>query len=125
MVTTHYLDEAEHCHRLAILSAGRLVALGSAPELKRRFAGRPIIEVRAGDPMTVMRLLDGMPEVEKTSVFGTAVHAVIRGNAFVGAVRQRVAGHDVSASVASVEPSLEDVFLEVAEQAEEHQPSAS
>src|SRR5919109_4725610 len=73
LVTTHYLDEAEHCHRIAIIQAGRLAALGTVSELKRLFAGRPILEVRARNPVLAMATLDAMPEVEKTSIFGTAV----------------------------------------------------
>ena len=78
LVTTHYLDEAEHCHRIAIIQAGRLAALGTVRELKAMFAGRPILEVRAPQPVEAMRALEAMPEVEKTSIFGTAVHAVLR-----------------------------------------------
>src|SRR5712692_6799679 len=80
LVTTHYLDEAEHCHRIAIIHAGRLAALGSTNELKEIFRGRSIVEVHAANPVEAMRQLDGMPEVEKTSVFGTAVHAVLKGD---------------------------------------------
>src|SRR5262245_59347805 len=45
LVTTHYLDEAEHCHRIAIIQAGRLAAHGTVKELKSIFASRPIVEV--------------------------------------------------------------------------------
>ena len=41
LVTTHYLDEAEHCHRIAVMNAGKLAALGTTRELKQVFAGRP------------------------------------------------------------------------------------
>ena len=64
LVTTHYLDEAEYCHRLAIIHAGRLAALGSTDELKRIFRDRHMLD-----------------------------------------------------AVAHVQPSLEDVFIEVVEQA--------
>src|SRR5688572_11945154 len=60
LVTTHYLDEAEHCHRIAIIQAGRLAALGTVAELKRVFESRPIVEVRAADPVGAMRALDAM-----------------------------------------------------------------
>ena len=120
LVTTHYLDEAEHCHRLAIINAGRLAALGTTDELKRVFAGRAIIEVQAANPVEAMRLLDGMPEVEKTSVFGTAVHAVLKANQTDAGTmlkgRLESAGVPVIA-MAPVRPSLEDVFLDVVEQA--------
>jgi ABC-2 type transport system ATP-binding protein len=117
LVTTHYLDEAEHCHRIAIIQAGRLSALGTVGELKEIFAGRPILEVRASQPVEAMRALDRLPEVEKTSIFGTAVHAVMRSGeaarADLGA-QLRAAGV-ADAVVSPVEPSLEDVFLDVAE----------
>jgi ABC-2 type transport system ATP-binding protein len=117
LVTTHYLDEAEHCQRIAIIQAGRLAALGTVAELKQTFAGRPIVEVHATPPVEAMKALDAMPEVEKTSIFGTAVHAVLRTAAAdpaTLAARLRAAGLDVAAC-ALVEPSLEDVFLDVAE----------
>lgn len=117
LVTTHYLDEAEHCHRVAIIQAGRLVALGTVQELKGIFAGRPILEIRADRPVAAMNALDAMPEVEKTSIFGTAVHAVLRGPGTAPeavAERLRAAGIDVTGCTV-VEPSLEDVFLDVSE----------
>jgi ABC-2 type transport system ATP-binding protein len=117
LVTTHYLDEAEHCHRIAIIQAGTMAALGTVTELKQTFAGRPIVEVHATPPVEAMKALDAMPEVEKTSIFGTAVHAVLRTpQADTGtiAARLRAAGLNV-ASCDLVEPSLEDVFLDVAE----------
>jgi ABC-2 type transport system ATP-binding protein len=120
LVTTHYLDEAEHCHRIAIIHAGRVAALGSAAALKSVFDNRTILEVRAADPMAALRALDGMPGVQKTSVFGTAVHAVVADRSADAAARLqgqlesrgiRVAG------VAPVPPSLEDVFLDVVSEA--------
>jgi len=120
LVTTHYLDEAEHCTRLAIIHGGRLAAIGTTEELKRVFADRAIVEVRTANPVETMRLLDAMPEIEKTSVFGTAVHAVIRGDSrqAMPTLKGRLDAAGVgAASIDPVQPSLEDVFLEVVEQA--------
>ena len=118
LVTTHYLDEAEHCHRLAIINAGRLAAIGSTAELKQIFKDRPILEIRSDSPVEAMRLLDAMADVEKTSIFGTAVHAVLRpGGRSAEELRRALAGAGVPAVVAPVPPSLEDVFLEVVERA--------
>ncbi len=116
LVTTHYLDEAEHCHRIAIIHAGRLAALGTVSELKGIFAGRPIVEVRTTYPVEAMRALEAMPEVEKTSIFGTAVHAVLRSRASEPAgIAARLAAAGVTVTSCDVvEPSLEDVFLDVA-----------
>jgi ABC-2 type transport system ATP-binding protein len=119
LVTTHYLDEAERCHRVALIHAGRLAALGTTAEVKQVFAGRPIVEVRATRPVDAMRALDAMADVEKTSLFGTAVHAVLRPPGVPPAevaARLRAAGLDVDA-VDPVTPSLEDVFLDVVEKA--------
>ena len=119
LVTTHYLDEAERCHRVALIHAGALATLGTPAEVKAIFSGRPIYEVRSTDPVAVMRTLDEMAEVEKTSLFGTAVHAVLRsegtGPAAI-AERLRRAGLTVE-SIEPVAASLEDVFLDVVERA--------
>src|SRR5688572_1257695 len=81
LITTHYLDEAEHCDRLAIIHAGRLATIGTAAALKARFEGRPIVEIHASDPVAAITALEQLPQVEKTSLFGTAVHAVLRSDA--------------------------------------------
>jgi len=120
LVTTHYLDEAEYCHRVAVIHAGRLAALGTTTELKQVFADRPIVEIRTPQPVAVMRALDDMPEVEECSLFGTAVHAVLRiGTPDPGELTARLRGLGLEAlSIELVQPSLEDVFLDVVEKAE-------
>jgi ABC-2 type transport system ATP-binding protein len=118
LVTTHYLDEAEHCHRIAIIHAGQMAALGTATELKRTFATRPIVEIHASKPVEAMTILDSLPAVEKTSLFGTSVHAVLNttdrsaAGQLAGVLRTK--GIDVQA-LGPVAPSLEDVFLDVVE----------
>jgi len=119
LVTTHYLDEAEHCNRIAIIHAGRLAAIGTTAELKQVFADRTIVEIRTSNAVEAMRLLERAPDVEKTSVFGTSVHAVLKhGERDVDGVKARLehAGVPV-ASIEPVPPSLEDVFLDVVEEA--------
>jgi ABC-2 type transport system ATP-binding protein len=117
LVTTHYLDEAEHCHRIAIIQAGKMAALGTAGELKKVFDQRPIVEIRAAKPVDAMALLDRHHGVEKTSLFGTAVHAVLQPGVLAPADVEsllRAQGIDVH-SIGVVSPSLEDVFLDVVE----------
>jgi len=119
LVTTHYLDEAERCGRVAIMHAGRLIGIGTVAEVKGVFADRPIVEVRVDRPVAAMQALDAMPEVEKTSLFGTAVHAVLNVPHAADvpvAERLREAGLTVE-SLAAVQPSLEDVFLDMIEKA--------
>jgi ABC-2 type transport system ATP-binding protein len=120
LVTTHYLDEAERCQRVALMHRGQIAAIGTVDEVKRIFAGRAIVEIRTDDPVRAMQALDAMPEVEKTSLFGTAVHALLSVEAAGGpglSDRLAAAGLRVS-SETRVEPSLEDVFLDVVERSE-------
>jgi ABC-2 type transport system ATP-binding protein len=117
LVTTHYLDEAEHCHRIAIIHAGRLAAIGTTSQLKARFSSRPIVELTTDRPVETMEALDQLPEVEKTSLFGTSVHAVLNSEQVTpSSLTERLIamGRTVHDS-ARVAPSLEDVFLDVVE----------
>ena len=119
LVTTHYLDEAERCHRVALIHAGRLATIGTIGEVKGIFASRPIVEVRTDRPVEAMNVLEAMPEVEKTSLFGTAVHAVLTSDGLsLSTLRDRLAGAGLKAvALDRVEPSLEDVFLDVVDKA--------
>lgn len=120
LVTTHYLDEAERCDRVAIIHGGRLAVIGTTAELKSVFDTRPIVEVRGDDPVRIMGHLDALPMVEKTSLFGTTVHAVLRDATMspdTVAHALAAAGWD-AAAVERVAPSLEDVFLDVVDRAE-------
>ncbi len=118
LVTTHYLDEAEHCHRIAIIQAGKLAALGTATELKQVFASRPIVEIHASQPVAG----DGSPRRTADSREDQPVRhrrprraadASHGSGAVLAAALQR-RGIDV-ASIGAVSPSLEDVFLDVVE----------
>ena len=120
LVTTHYLDEAERCHRVTLIHGGRLAAIGTIGEVKQVFAGRPILELRTPRAAEAMRALDGMPEVEKTSLFGTAVHVVLRtAGVDAASLVRELQEHGIPVqSAEAVSPSLEDVFLDVVERAE-------
>jgi ABC-2 type transport system ATP-binding protein len=119
LVTTHYLDEAEHCHRIAIVNAGKLAAMGTSRALKEIFARRPIIEIHSISPIDVMRVLESMPDVETTTVFGTAVHAVLRGpEVHLDRLERDLKDRGLSiGNIDRIVPSLEDVFLDVVEHA--------
>ena len=112
-VTTHYLDEAEYCHRLALIHAGKLVALGTVDELKRVFAGRGVLEVSAPRVNDALDALTGQPWVLETSVFGTRIHVVVA-DPEEGARRVSdllASTGNGPASVERILPSLEDVFI--------------
>jgi ABC-2 type transport system ATP-binding protein len=119
-VTTHYLDEAEYCHRLALIHAGRLVALGTVSELKSVFAGHAVLEVVAHNVGGVLDVIASQPWALETSVFGTRIHVVVA-DAEAGQ-RQieeclRAAGQP-KVAIQRILPSLEDVFIHHVERAE-------
>lgn len=118
-VTTHYLDEAEHCHRLALMHAGRIAALGTVAELKQILADRAVVEVRTSSPMQAVLALDGLPAVEKTSLFGTALHVWLApGARDTAPIAARLEAHGLPVeSMTFVAPSLEDVFMDLVERA--------
>jgi ABC-2 type transport system ATP-binding protein len=119
-VTTHYLDEAEYCHRLALIHAGRLVALGTVSELKQVFAGDAVLEVIAPRPGEALEAIGLQPWALETSVFGTRVHVIVK-DAEEG--RRRIeellaAQGNPPTTVERILPSLEDVFIHHVEEAE-------
>jgi len=112
-VTTHYLDEAERCHRLALMHAGNLLALGDLHQLRSIFSGRTVLEIRSPQPMETLKLLEAEPELEEVSIFGSALHAVTREEQGVEArlhsLFQKTGLEPYS--MRKILPSLEDVFI--------------
>jgi ABC-2 type transport system ATP-binding protein len=117
IVTTHYLDEAERCDRIALMHAGRLVALGTGAQLKEVFAGRALLEVTCPRFVEAQERLEGVEGVLEVAVFGTRLHVVV---ADPEAGRRRVqerleADGNTPVTVERVVPSLEDVFIHLIE----------
>jgi ABC-2 type transport system ATP-binding protein len=120
IVTTHYLDEAEHCGRIALMHAARLVALGTVTDLKRVFAGRVVLEVDCPRYLEAQERLASEPWVFEVAVFGTRLHVVV-GDAEQG--RRRILeilkrGGNPPAAVERIVPSLEDAFIHYIESRE-------
>lgn len=127
-VTTHYLDEAEHCHRLALMHAGRLVALGSVAELQAVFGDRAMLEVRCPESARAVEQLRVQEWVLAASLFGTRIHLLVA-DAEQG---RRAALELLEASsyrpvqVETTVPTLEDVFIHHIQASEgESRPGAS
>jgi ABC-2 type transport system ATP-binding protein len=113
LVTTHYLDEAEHCDRLALMHAGRLVALGTVREMKEVFAGRVVLEVACPRALDALDALEALPGVFEAALFGTRLHLVARSEADVSAaVRERLAiDGNLPVTIERIVPSLGDAFI--------------
>jgi ABC-2 type transport system ATP-binding protein len=110
LVTTHYMDEAEQCDRLAFILDGALIADGSPSELKRELRGR-ILETRTDrDPFAIVKELQRDPSLEDVYLFGLTVRAVSE-EGQTARVRELLAKWG---SPEEAEPSLEDVFVSLA-----------
>lgn len=112
LVSTHLMDEAERCHRLAILDRGRLVADGTPLELTGALEGR-IVEVITPQARRVQRALLGQPGVLSVAQIGSNVRVLTTaGEAVTGGVRRALDDAGLQGEVAAVAPNLEDVFVE-------------
>ncbi len=112
LVSTHLMDEAERCHRLAILDRGKLVADGTPVELTGALAGR-IVEIVTPQARKAQRALAGQPGVLSVAQIGSDLRVLTQpGAAALANLRRLLDDAGLPAQVAVVAPNLEDVFVE-------------
>jgi ABC-2 type transport system ATP-binding protein len=119
-VTTHYMDEAEYCHRIALMYGGRVIALGSPSELKNAFGEHHLLMLETTDLLGAMRALQGQQGVVDVVVFGTGLHIKVDDEARASATIHSALG-TARIKVGSLEPippSMEDVFVGLIEEQE-------
>lgn len=113
-VTTHYMDEAEYCNRVALMHAGKVLAVGTPERLKEEELGGRIIEIDCQDPGAALGALrqSGFSEV---SMFANSLHVNVTGKEeAVSAIRASLEEKGIGIErIEEVPPSLEDVFLNV------------
>jgi ABC-2 type transport system ATP-binding protein len=111
LVSTHYMDEAERCHRIAILDTGSLVADGTPVELTRALAGRTV-GIRASEPRKAQAVLHTADGVISVAQIGNELRVLTTADDEPGARLQAfLRGRGIEAEVAPIEPNLEDVFV--------------
>ncbi len=115
VITTHYMDEAEYCNRIALINGGRLVALGSPSELKRSAIRGEILLVEGDDPGAMLEALQGAEGVRDVAPFGSSLHIVVDDAARDRpAIEARLAGRGLSWSrIEPIKATLEDVFVQL------------
>jgi ABC-2 type transport system ATP-binding protein len=120
-VTTHYMDEAEYCNRLALIYRGRLVALGTPAELKRRALTGDLLLVETASLGASLELLRRLPVVRDAAVFGNALHVVVEGaDSSVERLRAELDARGLGAArIQRIRPSLEDAFVALTRPIEE------
>ncbi|MEN6450957.1 MAG: ABC transporter ATP-binding protein [Thermoguttaceae bacterium] len=120
-VSTAYLDEADRCHRVGLVHRGRLLAAGTPAELKRQMRGT-ILEIRTEQPRDAVPVLKRRMPDASVGLFGDRVHVVVADEAHARASLDAAFADEKlgAASVRTIAPSLEDVFISMLAE----QPSA-
>lgn len=116
-VSTHYMEEAEYCDRLALMNRGRLIALDT-PAAVRGMLRKPLLEIEVSDSLGGLGIVEGSESVERAGLFGRSIHAVVRDREEASreiGERLRAAGIALE-GLAPIEPSLEDVFVWLVEE---------
>ena len=111
-VSTHYMEEAEYCNRLALMNRGRLIALDRPAALRGRMA-EPILELATDNGPAAVQALQHAPGVIEAAMFGRAVHVVVHDEPAARAgLPAFLAAHGLACDrIGTVRPSLEDVFV--------------
>ncbi len=112
LVSTHYMEEAEYCHRLILMNRGRVIALDDPAGMRARM-DEPLFEILTPDPPRAVEALQELEGVLEAAMFGRRVHAVVEREEIAEAAipalfRKRSIPLD---TIARVPPSLEDVFV--------------
>jgi ABC-2 type transport system ATP-binding protein len=119
-VSTHYMDEAEYCHRLALMYRGKIIALGTPAELKKSLAGHYLLRLEVSDILGSMQALEKLEGVSDVAVFGGGLHVTVSDTAAaIPKIRQTLEHAAIAVTVLEpIDPSMEDVFVARIEQEE-------
>jgi ABC-2 type transport system ATP-binding protein len=117
-VTTHYMDEAEHCHRLAFIQRGKIIAYGSPSEIKSEMMRGQVLEIAPSDAVKAVKVLRAAQEagtlpIEEVELYGSLVHVVAPNmKKHQGVIEKKLEEAGIGVGQMSIiEPSLEDVFI--------------
>ncbi len=113
-VTTHYLDEAEYCNRIALINEGKLISVGTPAQLKNIFTHRSVYELEFETFVHAQTFVDVNLPFGKTVLFGTKLHLfcneIVDSNVIIKFFKEK---YNLKVRVRSILPSLEDVFVEL------------
>jgi drug efflux transport system ATP-binding protein len=111
LVSTHYMEEAEYCHRLALMNRGRLIALDTPANVKHLMR-EPLLEITTPAGPAVAEALQGGPGVTDAAMFGRAVHASVESVEAAESLERFLAARGLPVQgIRQIPPSLEDVFV--------------
>ena len=124
LVTTHYMDEAEYCNRLALIYRGKLIALGVPETLKKELHSHQLLQLETSDLLGTMRVVEALPGVLDVAVFGAGLHVTVDDLAASTArIRQALEQQHIEVRrLEGIQPSMEDVFVGLIEAEEQKNP---
>lgn len=116
-VTTHYMDEADYCDRLALIYRGKIIAEGTPGEMRQKYMKQDVLEIEADRTIEAMEIIFGN-KIE-TAVFGSLLHATVENaEESIPRIRQMLEASGIGVSrIEKITPSLEDVFVSLIETA--------
>jgi ABC-2 type transport system ATP-binding protein len=119
-VSTHYMDEAEYCHRLALMYRGKVIALGTPAELKASLSHHNLFHLEVSDLLGGMNALEKVPGLSDIAVFGGGLHVTAAdADRAVPEMRSALEQAGISAPMLeAIQPSMEDVFVAMIEEEE-------
>jgi drug efflux transport system ATP-binding protein len=119
-VSTHYMDEAEYCHRLALMYRGKVTALGTPTELKESLGTHHLLLLEVSDLVGSMTLLEKVPGVSDVAVFGGGLHVTVENDqSAIPEIRRVLEQASIQVPILEpIQPSLEDVFVAMIEREE-------
>jgi ABC-2 type transport system ATP-binding protein len=119
-VTTHYMDEAEYCHRLALMYRGKIIAIGPPGTLKQQLEDYTLVNLESSDLVESMKALERVEGVGEVAVYGGGLHLTVQDAAAASPrIRQALAERGILVqSLEVIQPSMEDVFVALIEEEE-------
>jgi ABC-2 type transport system ATP-binding protein len=117
LVTTHYMDEAEYCHRLALIYRGKLIALGLPDALKKDLDQHRLLQLETNDLLATMRIIETTPGVTDVAVFGAGLHVTVEEMVSgTESIRRSLTAQKIEIRrLEPIQPSMEDVFVALIE----------
>lgn len=121
-VTTHYMDEAEHCDRLAFINRGKIIALGTTREIKGMMKDGKILELKCDKLLETLKMISGESYVTEAAPFGNSIHLSVQDDkTAISKIKSFLSVNKIKlSSLKVIEPSLEDVFVRLVKKHYEH-----
>jgi ABC-2 type transport system ATP-binding protein len=117
LITTHYMDEAENCDRVALISDGVIVACDTPENLKKDRMKGILFEIETSNTMKALEILRIDPLLHEVALYGLFLHVVAENESAADMIRSRLSDNHVSVTrIERIAPALEDVFVSLVEE---------